>query len=78
VTESLVKNLPPSKLFFSGENKKKFKTTLIQIPMHTVGEMTVFAPDYKRTFWPLTPASEVVLGRALHFWKEVAETNLKW
>jgi hypothetical protein len=29
----LVKNLPPSKLFFSGENQKKLKTTLIQIPM---------------------------------------------
>jgi hypothetical protein len=25
VTESLVKNLPPSKLFFSGENQKKIK-----------------------------------------------------
>jgi hypothetical protein len=44
----------------------------------TVGEMTIFAPEQKRTFRPLTPASEVVRGLALHFWKEVAETKLKW
>jgi hypothetical protein len=37
-----------------------------------------FCARLKRTFRPLTPASEVVRGRALHFWKEVAETNLKW
>jgi hypothetical protein len=42
VTESLVKNLPPSKLFFFWrKSKKKLKTTLIQIPM----------AHLKITFW---------------------------
>jgi hypothetical protein len=41
VTESLVKNLPPPKLFFSVENQKKIETTLIQIPM----------AHLKITFW---------------------------
>jgi hypothetical protein len=27
---------------------------------HTVGEMTVFAPDKKRTFRPLAPDSKVI------------------
>jgi hypothetical protein len=41
------------------------------------GGMTVFALDYKRSFRPLAPASEVIRGRALHFFT-ICNSALNW